>query len=96
MALIADAEVQVRSGGYACRAHIADDLTLSYGSACLNRIIGHMHVDGVVSVAVVNEYIVTGGHVVTGKGHRSGSGGIYWGSLRCAQINALVENGIIL
>ena len=57
-AILADTKVQVGAGRSTGRTAIADDLTLRNILAIANNKVGHMHIDGTVTLIVINLVIV--------------------------------------
>ena len=93
-------EVEVRPGGPAGGAHVADDLPLGDAVAHVDQVLGHVAVDAAVAVAVgqsdeVAVWIGVGGPGDGTSGHRIDGGPLVLGEVH-AVVEALVaEEGMV-
>ena len=91
VAVIADTKVQMRSGRCAGGTAVADNLTLGYILTHGNRILGHVHVYGLIAVAVVDLHIVAGAAVIFCDGDGAGTGCVNGRTLGGSQVHTVVE-----
>ena len=90
-AVFADTKMQMGSGRCTCGTTVANYLALLDLLALFDDIVGHVHVNGLVAVTMVNDHIVTAAAVVGSRGHLTGTGSPDLGALRSSQVHTVVE-----
>ena len=83
----------MHAGGDSRITHIANDLSLRYGLANTDHIMGHMQIRAGKSVHVVNGNVVSAGAAVACPGNLTGPGSVNGSAFGARQIHALMERG---